>query len=154
MAGKIGIDFHGVISDAPEVFEIFCREIRKKNVKVYVISGGPKKDVQTYLDEHHILYDEVWAILDFYSAQGKAEFFEDGSFKVDTALWNKAKAEYCAKENINFHIDDSNVFGQYFVTPYCKYEVGHEVCSIGPVKIDFKNVEKAVEDIATYILSI
>ena len=45
MTGKIGIDFHGVISAAPGLFAKFCHEIRKRGVKVYVISGGPKKDV-------------------------------------------------------------------------------------------------------------
>ena len=55
-----------------------------------------------YLDENRIEYDTVWAILDFYEQQGKAELFSDGSFKVDTTLWNKAKAEYCATEDIRF----------------------------------------------------
>ena len=91
MTGKIGIDFHGVISAAPGLFAEFCHEIRKRGVKVYVISGGPKKDVVKYLDENRIEYDTVWAILDFYEQQGKAELFSDGSFKVDTTLWNKAK---------------------------------------------------------------
>ena len=34
MTGKIGIDFHGVISAAPGLFAEFCHEIRKRGVKV------------------------------------------------------------------------------------------------------------------------
>ena len=45
MTNKIGIDFHGVISDAPEMFAIFCEEIRKCGVKVFIITGGPEKDI-------------------------------------------------------------------------------------------------------------
>lgn len=82
MTGKIGIDFHGVISAAPGLFAKFCHEIRKRGVKVYVISGGPKKDVVKYLDENRIEYDTVWAILDFYEQQGKAELFPTGALRL------------------------------------------------------------------------
>ena len=104
MVDKIGIDFHGVISAAPEIFAKFCHEIRKRGIAVYVISGGPKNEIIRFLEKHLIEYDEVWAILDFYEKQGKVEFFDDGSFKVDTKLWNEAKANYCAEQNILFHI--------------------------------------------------
>jgi len=151
MTGKIGIDFHGVISAAPGLFAKFCHEIRKRGVKVYVISGGPKKDVVKYLDENRIEYDTVWAILDFYEQQGKAELFSDGSFKVDTTLWNKAKAEYCATEDIRFHIDDSSVYGRYFITPYCKYDIGGGVCEWNGIKVDFNDAGRAAKEVADYI---
>lgn len=151
MVAKIGIDFHGVISAAPELFAKFCHEIRKKGVAVYVISGGPKRDILHYLDEHKVEYDEVWAILDFYEKQGKVEFFDDGSFKVDTKLWNEAKAKYCAEQNILFHIDDSAVYGRYFVTPYCQYDICHGACELDGFKINFNDAERAAEEVAEYI---
>ncbi len=152
MADKIGIDFHGVISAAPGIFAVFCHEIRKLGIKVYIISGGPKKDIVRYLAEHQVEYDEVWAILDFYERQGKVEYFSDGSFKVDTALWNKAKGEYCEREGIRFHIDDSNVYGRYFATPYCQYELKGDVCKIGnKFKVDFNEPVRAAEVVAAFI---
>ncbi len=152
MADKIGIDFHGVISAAPELFASFCHEIRLRGVEVYVITGGPRKDIERYLQKYRIEYDEVWAILDFYEQQGKVEFFDDGSFKVDTLLWNRAKAEYCVAENIRFHIDDSNVYGRYFVTPYCKYDIGSGVCEWDGLTVDFRDAERAAKEVADFII--
>ena len=79
MTGKIGIDFHGVISAAPGLFAKFCHEIRKRGVKVYVISGGPKKDVVKYLDENRIEYDTVWT---FMSNRAKRSFFPTGALRL------------------------------------------------------------------------
>lgn len=153
MKNRIGIDFHGVISSAPEAFAAFCSEIRRKGIAVYVISGGPKDDIVKYLREHHIEYDHVWAILDFCADQGTAAFFDDGSFQVPTEIWNRAKAEYCAGEGIEFHIDDSSVYGRYFVTPYCKYDLHNDVCELkGGVQVDFKNPADAAAQVAALVL--
>ena len=79
------------------------------------------------------------------------EFFDDGSFKVDTKLWNEAKAKYCAEQNILFHIDDSAVYGRYFVTPYCQYDICHGACELDGFKINFNDAERAAEEVAEYI---
>lgn len=152
MTNKIGIDFHGVISAQPEMFAVFCREIRRKGIAVYVISGGPRQDILKYLHENHIEYDEVWAILDYCAARGEAAYFDDGSFQVPTELWNRAKAEYCAKEGIAFHIDDSNIYGRYFVTPYCRYDLSHDCCELkGGLQVDFNHPQAAADKIAAYV---
>lgn len=151
---KIGLDFHGVISTMPEEFARFCKVIRKKGIKVYVISGGPKKDVEQYLKKYGIEYDYVWAILDDCAAQGTASFYDDGSFKVPTDIWNKAKAEYCAREKIDFHVDDSNIYGKYFVTPYCKYDICQGYCTLSDgLEIDFNCPENAAEVVADFLSS-
>lgn len=151
MAHKIGIDFHGVISSAPEMFAKFCHEIRLRGVLVYVISGGPKKDVERFLNTAGIEYDSVWAILDFYEQQGQVRYYDDGSYQVDTALWDKAKAEYCQREGIVFHIDDSPVYGRYFVTPYCTYDMATDVCVLGKLTIDFKKPVEAAREVANLL---
>lgn len=152
MKKKIGIDFHGVISSQPGVFEVFTKEIRKLGVEVFVISGGPEKDIIRYLHQYRIEYDHVWGILDYYETKGQVAYFDDGSFQVPTELWNRAKAEYCAKENIEFHIDDSNVYGKYFVTPYCQYDINGGVCMIGEtLKVDFNNPVEAARLVAEFI---
>lgn len=152
MKNKIGIDFHGVIDAQPELFATFCREIRKRGILVYIISGGPERDVARCLEEHRIEYDGLWAIYDYYEAQGKVIQFDDGGFQVPTELWNKAKAEFCIREGIDFHIDDSSVYGQYFVTPYCHYDMGEDVCALHDgVKVDFKKPSEAARLVAEYI---
>jgi hypothetical protein len=42
---------------------------------------------------------------------------------IDKELWDKTKAEYCQKEGIHFHLDDSDIYGEHFTTPYAKISV-------------------------------
>jgi ATP-dependent Lon protease len=50
------------------------------------------------------------------------------------------------------HIDDSNIYGQYFVTPYCKYDLNNGVCELGcGLQVDFKNPKKAACVVAEFI---
>lgn len=152
MKNKIGIDFHGVITALPQNFAVFCHEIRQKNIEVYIISGGPKKDVQKYLKSYGIEYDHIWAIIDYCTNIGVSTFYDDGTFQVPTEIWDKAKASYCAEQNIKFHIDDSNIYGKYFVTPYCKYHIESGICSVDEkLKIDFTKPAKAAEIIADFL---
>jgi hypothetical protein len=152
MIKKIGLDFHGVISAAPDKFSIFCSEIRKSGIKVYIISGGPKQDIAQYLAKNNIEYDEIWAIMDYYKELHLAQCYDDGSFQVPTEIWNTAKAKYCAENNINFHIDDSPIYGLYFTTPYCEYNIQKGYCSVDSMKkINFNRPKEAAKDIAKII---
>lgn len=150
---KIGLDFHGVISAQPQEFATFCREIRQRGVHVYVISGGPKDAVVSFLERYNIEYDEVWAILDYCQEQGIDVAYDGKEFYIPTEIWDNAKALYCAKEGIQFHIDDSNVYGRYFVTPYCEYDINKGVCSLDDkFKVDFTKPAAAADLIADYIM--
>ncbi|MBO5039394.1 MAG: hypothetical protein J6C85_08110 [Alphaproteobacteria bacterium] len=149
---KIGIDFHGVISASPEAFGVFCHEIRRLGVMVYVISGGPLADVRAFLMKHGIEFDEVWAIADYYCGKGDAKYFDDGSFFVPTELWDKAKGAFCAKEGILFHIDDSPIYGKHFVTPYCQYDLKTGGCWLNNgVEVDFNEPKAAAQTVAHLI---
>lgn len=152
MNAKIGIDFHGVIDAEPKLFADFCREIRKLGISVHVISGGPKQDVIRRLNELGVEYDDVWAMYDYYEAEGILERLENGSFHVPTELWDKAKAQYCAREGIHFHIDDSPVYGKYFAAAYCRYDMESDVCSLdNGVEIDFKRTDEAVRQVVALL---
>lgn len=152
MQKKIGLDFHGVISAEPKVFATFCREIRQLGVEVYIISGGPKKDIIKYLKAYDIEYDHIWAILDECEVTGTVSFYDDGSFQVPTEIWDKAKAEYCAKEGVDFHVDDSSIYGKYFVTPYCKYDICQGSCELkSGLQVDFKQPKQAAKIVAEFL---
>lgn len=154
MIKKIGIDFHGVISAHPANFAVFCREIRKTGIKVYIISGGPKQDIAEYLKQQQIEYDEIWAIMDYYKDLQITKCYDDGSFFVPTEIWNRAKAEYCASNNISFHIDDSPIYGAYFSTPYCQYNIQEGCCCLDSEQtINFSRPHEAAEKVAQIILT-
>lgn len=118
---KLGVDFHGVISKNPSLFKEIISEAFLRKIEVHIISGGPRKYIERYLSEHHILYHKLWCIIDEPEINEKTRFFADESFKVDDVLWDSAKAKYCANHNIDIHIDDSKIYGSYFTTSYCQY---------------------------------
>lgn len=138
MCLKIGIDYHGVITDNPSFFRDFNALALQKGCLIYVLSGGRKSEIETYLKKHNIPYSEIFSILDFYDTQNQVSYLPDGSFKIDDALWNKAKADFCLQNGIAFHIDDSSLYGETFQTPFCLYNQRFKSCSTKKFCIDFK----------------
>lgn len=148
-AWKIGIDYHGVLNANPVFFARFCRLAIAQNCLVYIISGGSEKDVLFFLKKHRIDYSQIFSLVDFFDKQGLVTRFADGSFKVEDNLWNAAKAQFCAREQIDFHIDDSAVYGSYFTTPFCLYEMRRGKCLMPDRIIDF---ERPAENVLSDIL--
>jgi len=147
---KIGIDYHGVITENPRFFARFTKAAIDKGIEIFVISGGLKKDVEAYLKEHNILYIGIFALLDYFKAKNMVTFYEDGSFFVANDVWNRAKANYCRQNGIDVHIDDSMLYGAYFQTPFCLYSGKKEECTMikHQISVDFNQpAEKVLEDL-------
>ncbi len=147
---KIGIDYHGVITANPEFFKKFNHYAINNNCLIYIISGGHKEDIRKFLLSNGIAYSTIWSTVDYYDELNQVKYFADGSFKIDDNLWDKAKAWYCAKNKIDIHIDDSVIYGKYFTTPFCLYNILEKKCLINDKYIDFtsspKDVLKAMLD--------
>ena len=144
---KIGVDFHGVINTKPDFFREFCREALKIGLEVYIISGGPRETILAYLNQYQIPYTKLWCIFDYYEQRHQVEFYDDGSFRIDDELWNKAKAEYCKEQNSCIHIDDSAIYGREFVTPYCRYDEQANSCVLNGKQIYLANPAQALSQI-------
>mgnify|MGYP002673082630 CR=1 FL=1 len=144
---KIGVDFHGVINTKPDFFREFCREALKIGLEVYIISGGPRETILAYLNQYQIPYTKLWCIFDYYEQRHQVEFYDDGSFRIDDELWNKAKAEYCKEHNICIHIDDSVIYGREFATPYCRYDEKANSCVLNGKQIYLANPAQALSQI-------
>lgn len=144
---KIGVDFHGVINTKPDFFREFCRAALKIGLEVYIISGGPRETILAYLNQYQIPYTKLWCIFDYYEQRHQVEFYDDGSFRIDDELWNKAKAEYCKEHNICIHIDDSAIYGREFVTPYCRYDEKANSCVLNGQQIYLANPAQALSQI-------
>lgn len=146
---KIGLDFHGVISKRPDFFSRLSQAACQRGYEVHIITGGPSKIVESFLKEHKIFFNEIFAIYDYYDAQGEVEYFSNGEFKVPDKLWNSAKAEYCTTRGINIHIDDSRQYAKWFTTPFCRYNDKSQNCHLGEgITIDFsKSAEDALNQI-------
>lgn len=144
---KIGVDFHGVINTKPDFFREFCRAALKIGLEVYIISGGPRETILAYLNQYQIPYTKLWCIFDYYEQRHQVEFYDDGSFRIDDELWNKAKAEYCKEHNICIHIDDSVIYGREFATPYCRYDEQSNSCVLNGQQIYLANPAQALSQI-------
>lgn len=148
---KIGLDYHGVIDQRPAYFAGFCSLARARGHKVYIISGGPVPLLKAYLKENKIGYDFIFAISDYYQALGCVKQDKNGNLFVPRKLWNKAKAEFCRRTEIDFHIDDSQSYLKWFSTPFCLYRKSDNSCFFGANRFDFElpaeEVLKKIESI-------
>lgn len=119
---RVGVDFHGVINHDPVFFREFCSTVINEGDELFVISGGPREYITKYLAEKNIPYTHLWCILDKCIQDKTVKFYADGSFFVDHSIWNEAKGKYCRKNKIGLHIDDSDIYGLSFMTPFCLYK--------------------------------
>lgn len=134
---KIGVDFHGVINTDPRFFKEFIDIALTTGFETHIISGGPKDDIEKFLALHKIRYTSLWCIFDYFDDKQEVEFLPDGSFHVDDVAWNSAKGEYCRRNEICVHIDDSLIYGKYFSTPYCLYNGNSKQGILNGQIIDF-----------------
>lgn len=135
---RIGIDYHGVITANPDFFRAFCALAIADGAEIYILSGGFTKDIKAFLDAHNIAYSHIWSMADYFDNKKQLTRLNDGTFQVDDKAWNKAKAEYCLENKIDFHIDDSAVYGKYFATPFCLYDAKNHTCANNQLIVDFR----------------
>lgn len=122
---KIGIDIHGVVDRYPEVFSFLTYSIignssyfRGNDNQIHIITGSSwNLEIEKFLNIINIYYTHHFSVTDYLLEKGEAVIWKDSKnpFFADD-VWNKAKAEYCERNKINFHFDDSNTYGQYFKT--------------------------------------
>lgn len=111
-----GIDIHGVIDSKPKLYAKLTRRLFELGHEVHVITGAqitPKLIMQ--LKYWGIVYSQLFSIADYHKSIGTPIRFDDPDNPwIDDEIWDRTKAEYCERENINLHIDDSDVYGKYF----------------------------------------
>lgn len=151
---KIGVDYHGVITADPVFFAAFNREALACGCKIYVLSGGHKEDIRSYLQVHDIPYSMIWSIVDYFDRKGMVQYLEDGSFKVNDKLWNQAKARYCEENMIDFHIDDSMLYGEYFTTPFCLFHPETKECMLLGQSSAVVNFNHSPRDVLQNVVSL
>lgn len=137
---KIGLDYHGVIDKNIDYFSSFCTKAKKRGHLIFIITGGPKVQVEYNLRINKIPYDMCFAVSDYYQAMGKVIQSENGNFMIPNHLWNMAKGEFCRRNQINIHIDDSTQYLNWFSTPYCYYDLRTNKGYISPdIEFDFND---------------
>ncbi|AUR85906.1 hypothetical protein NVP1081O_171 [Vibrio phage 1.081.O._10N.286.52.C2] len=107
---KLGLDIHGVIDRAPELFTL----ISQLPVEIHIITGI-KEELDKEVPEG-LRYDHWFSIHQQCEDEGiDITIDENGRPWVDEEVWNNKKAEYCKRENITMLIDDSPFYAPTFV---------------------------------------
>jgi len=119
---KIGLDIHGVCDANPEFFVELSKLFVNSGHEVIIITGRMKSHgAIEEIEEIGISYTKFYSIVDYHIEMGTEVIYDEkGNPWIDDDLWNRTKAEICEKENIDFHIDDSPIYGQYFKTSYAQ----------------------------------
>jgi len=126
---KIGIDIHGVITESPEFFSLISKLLVKSGNEVFIITGASiTKKILDKLKKYDIHYTTLLSITDYLISKGnKVKFENEENPWFNDEVWNKTKSILCKKHNIDFHIDDSEVYGDYFETPYAKININSNI---------------------------
>lgn len=117
---KLALDIHGVSDQAPEFFAELTHALIAAGCEVHILTGSEQTDkVEEVLKEFGIEYTHFFSITDYHKSIGtEVTYLSPGNPVIDAGLWNTTKADYCRRNNIGMCIDDSDVYGDFFTTPY------------------------------------
>lgn len=120
---KIGLDLHGVIDSIPEFFSFFTKAIIDAGGEVHIITGGTSEKDIKLLEKYNIKWTHFFSISDYHMKKGTPTFGNHPKYgfpQISDDEWDKTKGEYCSKNGINLHIDDTLIYNDYFKTPFCR----------------------------------
>lgn len=123
---NFSFDYHGVIDSLPEVFSFLSRSIMKNGGNVHIITGSSwNKELENNLKSMGIEYSHKFSVYDHLLKTAKTVgeiVFPDGTVqkKFEDGAWDHVKGEYCKKNNIVFHVDDTLIYNDFFETPFCR----------------------------------
>jgi hypothetical protein len=122
---RLGLDIHGVIDTAPKFFSLITKLLVDNGHEVFVITGSHiTNDIINEIKGFDIRYHKLLSISDYNKENGESVSYDNNGnpwFNDDT--WNKTKSILCEKYGIDFHIDDSKIYGEYFKTPYAEINI-------------------------------
>lgn len=124
---KISIDVHGVIDDIPEFFSVLSNLFVNGGYEVHILTGGSwNEKLESDLKSFGVSWTHCFSVYDHLIEIGTPIVgevqFPDGTIqkKFEDGVWDKVKAEYCAKNEITLHIDDTLIYNDHFTTPFCR----------------------------------
>lgn len=139
---KLGLDIHGVIDSNPESFAFMSQSVIANNGEVHIITGGSwTSELEEQLKGYGIKWTSHFSVYDYLLESGIDSIgtiqFPDGTIqkKFDYHLWDTIKAGYCKSNNIDLHIDDTEVYSNYFTTPFLLYKSSEDFEKISHIDI-------------------
>lgn len=123
---KVAIDVHDTIDACPEFFSQLTQLLKAFGVEIHIVTGAASSlELRRRLLNWGIRYDKFFSITDYHKAIGTPiEWDEKGGPHIDDDIWDSTKGEYCKRNEIDITIDDSEIYGIYFDTPYIRFDSG------------------------------
>jgi len=124
MSIKIGLDIHGVITKNPSFYSLLSNLAVTRGYEVHIITGAMfTSSLINKLKNYGISWTHSFSISDYYKQLGTLVTYTAPNHPwMDASIWDKAKAIYCDDLKIDFHIDDSLQYGEYFKTLFGLYD--------------------------------
>lgn len=123
---KLGLDYHDVITAAPEFWKnitIALSQVMDEH-EVHIITG---KQITVRFKEElaqlRIQYTHLFSITDYCIEQGhKVVWMNDDNPIVDANVWDRVKGDYARRVEIDYMVDNSNIYHKHFTTPYLLFQ--------------------------------
>ncbi len=124
---KLGLDIHGVIDVRPEFFSKLTENLLYFGWEIHVITGSSIKEGNvleelTRMDIHYTHTFSVYDHLKEIGAKTNEELGIASRYPFPDEIWNVIKSEYCAKHDIDMHIDDMSEYLEHFTTPFMTHK--------------------------------
>lgn len=112
---KIGFDIHGVV----DTFEVFAKMTAMlsslDDVEVHIITGHRRdSEIEEKLEKLGVKFDKYFSIVDYLESKGDEVTWKGKLPFANKTEWDRAKADYCEREEIDILFDDSPIYGSYF----------------------------------------
>jgi hypothetical protein len=120
MRFRLGLDLHGVCDAYPTFFSLLSKLFVDAGHEVFIITG-PRDNEKTRseVDACGIHFTSILSIMDYHIQKGTPSWQDEhGGYWIDRDVWNRTKAQLCLDHAIDFHIDDSMDYGEFFSIPY------------------------------------
>ena len=111
---KVGIDIHGVITEYPAFFSKLSELLMANGHEVYIITGRSWIEVSQEVKDANVQYTKQFSIVDYHQQIGTPMTCKNGSWWMDSRLWNSTKGDFCAREGIDVHFDNDEEYFEYF----------------------------------------
>jgi hypothetical protein len=121
---KVAIDVHGVITKIPSFFSLLTKYFIENGHEIHILTGSKITDeLIERLKKCEIQYTHLFSIVDYHTSIGTEIFWEDENNPwIDAEIWNKTKAEYCERNNIDLWIEDDETYRPYAKTPFVLFK--------------------------------
>ena len=120
---KIALDIHGVVDSNLPFFVEFTNFFVENDHEIHLLTGSKiTRKLTSTLSRAGLRWTHIFSITDYHVALNDGLTFDkDGHPWLEPYKWDKTKAEYCAKNEIDLCLDDSDTYGYFFKTPYARY---------------------------------